>query len=173
MNLSRQVTWKIILIGIMLVAAIAVTLIAGNPTIEQPIAFNHKKHIDNNVPCNFCHRYYETTRAAGIPSVQVCITCHEDVMYVTPEKAKIQHYYRERKSIPWKQIYQVPDYVFFSHRLHVVAGKVECSQCHGPVTTREQPFTRQPIPVKMKRCIECHKNNRVIANPYECIRCHY
>lgn len=172
MKLTKSKSWIILFIGLLLIV-VSVTVIARNDEVKQPIAFNHKKHVDNNVPCNFCHRLYETTRAAGIPSVKVCITCHEDVLYVTPEKAKIQTYYREGKDIPWRRIYQAPDHVFFSHRLHIQKGQVECKQCHGEVKTRVTPFTQQTVPLKMKYCISCHEGVESIDNPYECIRCHH
>ncbi len=149
-----------------------VAIFANKNEIRQPIAFNHKKHVDNNVPCSFCHRHYKDTYYAGIPQTNVCITCHEDVIYVTPEKKKIEQYYQQKQPIPWKQIYKGPDYAFFSHRLHVKVGKIDCQKCHGEVQKMTQPFTRQPIPLKMKYCIQCHEKVQKISNPYECIDCH-
>jgi len=172
MKLSRN-HWLIIGFGIFIVVLVAALfLFTADEKVTQPIAFNHKKHYDNNVTCNVCHRFYNTEYRAGIPPVTVCLTCHEDVIYTTPEKAKIQNYARQHKAIPWRQVYKVPAYVFFSHRLHVKQGSLACESCHGAVWQREQPVTKQLIPLKMKLCIGCHQNVKRINNPYECIRCH-
>lgn len=157
---------------LLVVILVATTLFSGRPEIQQPIAFNHKKHKDNNVPCNYCHRFYETNRVAGIPPVSVCVSCHEDVIYVTPEKAKIQKYYREHIPIPWKQVYKAASHVFFSHRLHVTKGGIACESCHGNVADFEKPVTTQPVLLNMKNCIKCHETVDRIENPNECIRCH-
>ncbi len=159
-------------IGLAILIVALGILLAGNSDRKQPIAFNHKKHVDNNVSCRFCHRFYEKSTVAGIPSVQICVTCHEDVIYLTPEKAKIQQYYRQGKPIPWKQIYRVKQHVYFSHRLHVVKGQLDCALCHGQIARMTRPVEDQPIPIKMDFCIDCHRKVETIENPDECIRCH-
>ena len=172
MNLLKN-QWFLIgagLCGILIL--VVLFLVLPNGEVTQPIAFNHKKHRDNNVPCIVCHRFYKEEKRAGIPPVNVCITCHEDVIYPTPEKIKIQNYFSQHKAIPWQQVYKVPGHVFFSHRLHVNRGNLACKSCHGEVGQLEQPVIKQLIPLKMKYCIDCHKTVETIDNPYECIRCH-
>lgn len=149
-----------------------VAIFPNKKEIKQPIEFNHKKHLDNNVTCNFCHRDFKNTYYAGIPQTNVCIVCHEDVIYVTPEKKKIQQYYKQKLPIPWKQVYKTPDFVFFSHRLHVTVEKIDCQKCHGEVQKMVLPFTQQPVRLKMKSCIQCHETVQRISDPYECTDCH-
>ena len=38
------------------------------------------------------------------------------------------------------KIYSVPEYVWFSHAVHVKDAKLECVSCHGPVAEREVLF---------------------------------
>ena len=57
---------------------------------RQPIAFNHRLHVYNNVPCLVCHASAASGQGAGLPGVAVCRRCHEDVLYESPEKAKIR-----------------------------------------------------------------------------------
>lgn len=172
MNYHSQGSVKVGLIALAMAVVFAALVFASRDTISQPIAFNHKKHIDNNVPCDFCHRTYKTAYKASVPQVDVCVVCHEDVIYSTPERRKIQDYRRRKLPIPWRIVYQLPDYVFFSHRLHTQVGKVPCTRCHGDVAHKTQPFTTQPVPLKMKNCINCHEKVKRIKNPYECIDCH-
>lgn len=155
-----------------LVAGGLLSLWPGNEELQQPISFNHKKHTQNNVPCTYCHRYYQTSRTAGIPGKAVCRTCHEDVIYLTAEKEKIRNYLSGPSPIPWQQVYRAASHVFFSHRLHVVSGGLACENCHGKVAEMDQPLTEQTVPLKMQTCISCHEKVSSIDNPYECIRCH-
>lgn len=137
---------------------------------KHPIAFNHKKHVENNVGCIVCHRFYEDHAQAGIPDVDVCMRCHEDVVYVSSEKEKLLSYSSSRKKIPWLQVYSVPDHVLFSHRRHVIAGELECEKCHGDVAGMIEPITIRVRNLSMDDCITCH--SEVYKNPNECISCH-
>ena len=144
-------------------------------SVDQPIAFNHQKHIQNNINCTICPQYYADYATAGLPGVEVCVKCHEDVIYLTPEKEKIQKYYRSGGEIPWRQMYSVPAYVFFSHKRHVTFGKIDCVECHGDVAKWTRPPTEPEINLDMQRCIECHQKMQEktkMAVAYNCNRCH-
>ncbi len=136
----------------------------------QPIAFNHKKHFENNVGCAVCHQFYEKSTRAGLPGVEVCKRCHEDVLYVSSEKQKLLHFVNAREEIPWQRVYEVPQHVLFSHKRHVAAGKLECSQCHGDVAQSVGSITTQTVKLDMDGCIDCHR--AAYENPNECLMCH-
>lgn len=155
------------LTGIILLLVLAIALSNGE---KQPIAFNHKKHSENNIQCFICHPSYQTSAQAGIPNVEICLSCHEDVLNVSAEKQKLLSYMRSRESISWLQVYRVPDHVLFSHRRHVVAGKLGCVECHADVAQMAEPITAQARDLSMNGCIKCHVN--VYLNPNECISCH-
>ncbi len=137
---------------------------------SHPIAFNHKKHADNNIRCIECHRFYENNARAGIPNIDVCIRCHEDVVYVSSEKQKLLSYISSYESIPWLRMYTVPDHVLFSHQRHVIAGKLDCTKCHGDVAQMIEPIIARARELSMDDCISCHDD--VYENPNECISCH-
>ena len=59
---------------------------------EQPIAFSHRQHVENDIHCAFCHPYYEKYDAAGIPRVELCVTCHAFMPQEDPESQKILEY---------------------------------------------------------------------------------
>ncbi|HZP88059.1 MAG TPA: cytochrome c3 family protein [Burkholderiales bacterium] len=45
--------------------------------VEQPIPFSHKHHVgDDGIDCRYCHTCVEPSGFAGLPSTEVCLTCH-------------------------------------------------------------------------------------------------
>src|SRR5690606_4807585 len=46
----------------------------------QPIHYSHKIHAgDNGIDCKYCHSSARTSKTAGIPSLNVCMNCHENI----------------------------------------------------------------------------------------------
>lgn len=149
--------------------------LAADSGTDQPIQFNHALHRQNNVDCIVCHPYYGNTARAGMPGVNTCRRCHEGVMQVGPEERKIEEAYLRNQEIPWKRMYEVPRNVFFSHQLHVVLGKIDCSTCHGEVSTRKLPLVKPLVELKMDDCIDCHKRQQEktsLDDVEDCVRCH-
>ena len=143
---------------------------------EQPIAFSHKVHAgENGVDCNYCHSSARKSKHSGIPSANVCMNCHTyinegkitgtteiskiyDAVGFDPDsKTYIEGY--EQKPIKWVRIHNLPDLSYFNHSQHVVAGKVECQTCHGPV--EEMEIMYQHSPLTMGWCINCHRETNV------------
>lgn len=155
-------------IGALLLAGIYIVVAQGNK-IEQPIAFNHKKHIQNRVTCVTCHPLYEQYARAGVPGVKTCVRCHEGVIYHQPEKEKIQKYYESNQEIPWKRVYRVKTHVYFSHRRHTAIAKLDCANCHGEVSDFSQPITGQFLKISMNNCLECHAEKKASV---DCVDCH-
>ncbi len=85
---------------------------------------------------------------------------------------------KEAQPIAWVRVHNLPDYVYFDHRVHVARG-LACEQCHGPVRSMER--VRQEEDLSMGWCVECHRTNP--AEPeggeeaphvsIDCVRCHY
>lgn len=81
------------------------------------------------------------------------------------------------ESIPWVQVHNLPDYVYFDHRAHVTAG-VTCQICHGPVESMER--MRQFETLSMGWCVNCHREanetgieGRPVHASTDCAICHY
>jgi cytochrome c2 len=151
---------------------------------SQPIDFPHSVHAGiNGIDCKYCHNSVTESRTAGLPSVNVCMNCHKQVTGTTPEQQeKIKKIYEaagwdgsvftgETKEIVWNKVHVLPDHVYFSHAQHVVAGGVDCIQCHGDMKTMKETAKVMPVSelnklegnVKLTRptltmgwCIECH-----------------
>lgn len=143
---------------------------------KQPIWFSHKIHAgQNGINCVYCHNSVEKGKAAGIPSVNICMNCHKGVQEGTvtgtkeiqkiydaigfdPEKlAYIDGY--EQKPIEWVRIHNLQDFVYFNHSQHVVVGKQECQTCHGPVEEMDELY--QYSPLTMGWCVDCHRETDV------------
>jgi hypothetical protein len=166
---------------------------------EQPIKFNHKIHAGQyGIQCQYCHTGVEKSKQANIPSVNICMNCHNAIksgpQYGTIEIAKVVSAYKNNTPVRWVRIHNLPDHVYFNHQQHVIAGKVKCESCHGRVQEMER--VEQVATLEMGWCINCHRESKInIENPYytstfdflkkhktytvaqmgglECAKCHY
>ncbi len=137
----------------------------------QPIKFPHDLHAGTmKIDCQYCHSGAYKSKNASIPSLNVCMNCHKVVKTESPEIHKIYdalgydpqtQKYDSTKSRPiqWVRIHSLPDFVYFNHSRHVVAGKIRCQTCHGPIETMKEVY--QYSPLTMKWCIQCHKRTEV------------
>jgi hypothetical protein len=135
----------------------------------QPISFNHKKHVDQGLECDACHRYYKTQSFSGLPSIAICLECHKEPITSNPEEEKIRQYEKKKEQIPWRHIYGEPDHVFFSHRRHVVLGKIACQTCHGNIAQSEEPPSKPWVKMTMSWCMNCHRKSKATN---DCLACH-
>lgn len=131
----------------------------------QPVDFNHKLHTAAKIACLDCHPGAEAKERAGLPQREQCMLCHAAIAADRAEVRKLAALPAEAK-IPWRRVYRVPDFVFFSHRSHAAAS-IGCARCHGPVETRET--LAQEISTNMIACMNCHAD-RQASN--ECFLCH-
>ncbi len=162
----------IILMVLLLVVVIGRAFFAGPQKIKQPIAFNHNLHIETaGLECDNCHRYVRELPRATLPTIEVCSDCHsEEPLGESVEEKKLIEYLVNQQEVPWIRLYKVPDHVYFSHRRHVTIGGLACQECHGNVPELTEPAPYALIPVKMKNCINCHKQHKV---SYDCLSCHH
>ena len=135
---------------------------------RQPIAFSHRVHAGTNaIPCQLCHTYARRGPVAGIPAVQRCVQCHQTVTPEEPEVVKLMAYWKDKKPIAWLRVHDLPDYVRFTHKPHVVAG-VACQSCDGDVSKMEGAVQTESL--SMGWCLNCHKERHA---PTDCLVCHY
>jgi hypothetical protein len=53
--------------------------------LDQPIPFSHKHHAyELGIDCRFCHTSVETGAVAGLPTTEVCMTCHSQIWTNSP-----------------------------------------------------------------------------------------
>ena len=45
--------------------------------VRQPIQFNHLKHVEEyEMDCDTCHEFFQQESFSGLPSADLCSTCH-------------------------------------------------------------------------------------------------
>ncbi len=151
----------------------------------QPIHYSHKIHAgDNQIECQYCHSSANKSKHSGIPSLNVCMNCHENIAeyngdedlekgytrdFYTNEIKKLykavgwdensQSYTGETEPVKWVRIHNLPDFVYFSHAQHVSVAGVDCQKCHGPVEEMEVLYQHSPL--TMGWCLNCHKETNV------------
>ena len=143
----------------------------------QPIKFSHQLHAGvNKINCQYCHTGAFKSKNASIPSLNVCMNCHNYVQatakyngQISPEIMKIYKaldynpetrvYGNNQKPIEWVRIHNLPDFAFFNHSQHVKVAGIQCQKCHGPIETMQEVY--QYSPLTMKWCINCHRETEV------------
>lgn len=131
---------------------------------KQPIAFSHKIHAGQyEIDCKYCHTGVMKGKSATIPSINICMNCHNQIKTGTNtgegEIGKIVKAFNDKKPIEWIRIHNLPDLAYFNHAQHVNVGGIECQTCHGPV--QEMDVVRQHSLLTMGWCIDCHRKTDV------------
>lgn len=155
---------------------------------DQPIYYSHKVHAGTNqINCLYCHNGAFEGKHANIPSVNVCMNCHQAINEYGGEKLfredgtevngteeikklyaaagwdpTAKKYSGEGKAIEWVRIHNLPDHVYFNHAQHTKAGKVQCQTCHGEITQMDEVY--QFSELSMGWCVNCHRESKVDFN---------
>lgn len=154
-----------------LAAGLAVVLAAGwmavlpSAPIVQPIAFNHRAHVP--MACRACHTGVERGASALLPGPGACAKCHA----TAPRGIDAARWQQMQQSgtTAWVRVTDTPDHVLFSHRRHVVLGRLECESCHRDIGRRTSPPPRAPARLDMDACVSCHRRE---AASDDCAACH-
>jgi len=156
----------VLAIGVALAAWIALAQAPPEAPV-QPIPYSHKHHVGTlKLQCTFCHENKDPGESMGIPASAKCMGCHKSIKTDSPHIQKLTELNTANRPVPWKRVYQIPSYVFFSHKEHLKAGNT-CLECHGPVAERET--LRKEVPTNMGACMECHQKKKA---PNDCSFCH-
>jgi len=127
----------------------------GDLSPAQPIAFSHKHHSgDDGIDCRYCHTSVERSSFAGIPSTEICMSCHAQLFADAPMLEPLRQSARTGIPIRWMRVHDLPDFVFFDHSIHVNKG-VDCRQCHGRV--ERMPRMMRVASLEMQWCLDCHR----------------
>jgi hypothetical protein len=138
----------------------------GQP-IAQPIPFSHKHHVgDVGLDCRMCHVTVERAALPGMPSAQICLTCHSQLF---ADQAVFEPLRRSAASglpIAWRRVTRLADYVYFDHAVHVAKG-VACIECHGRID--QMALTALAQPFEMKWCVACHDDPLSRLHPADAV----
>jgi Cytochrome c7 and related cytochrome c len=135
----------------------------------QPLAFTHKRHVENQITCTACHEGVQQSAIAGIPNIKVCMRCHALFAKDRPEIKKLTAIFNSGLDLPWQRVYGFSPsaHVKFNHAPHIHAG-VDCSTCHGDVTV--MTVAVRAVNLNMGFCLRCHRAKQVST---DCITCHF
>jgi mono/diheme cytochrome c family protein len=129
---------------------------------KQPIPFSHKIHAGKyKIDCNYCHTGVNKSKAANIPSANICMNCHNEIKKDSPKLKGLFEAVKNNKPIEWVRVHNLPDLAYFNHSQHVKVGGLECKTCHGPI--EEMEVVQQYSPLTMGWCINCHRETPVNA----------
>ena len=133
--------------------------------VEQPIQFSHAHHVGGEgIDCRYCHTSVEKSAFAGIPPTKTCMNCHSQIWTNAPILEPVRASFRDDKNLTWTRVNDLPDFVYFSHKIHVRQG-VGCATCHGPVD--KMPLMYQAKSLLMEFCLDCHRAPEQYLRPRE------
>lgn len=133
----------------------------------QPMSFSHARHAGElQIDCLYCHRSAALSATANVPSMQLCMSCHQNLGNETPETLKLLAYWGNQEPIPWIRLHRMPDFVYFTHEMHLRAG-LHCADCHGHV--ERMSHTPRAASYEMGWCLTCHKQRGASR---DCLICH-
>lgn len=120
---------------------------------QQPVAFKHSTHVDDQgLACGDCHYFREDGSWAGIPGTEQCATCHGDVIGGSlAEENYVGNYVVPNKEVPWLLHQYQPDNVFFSHAAHMAKS---CAVCHSEYDPEDPDYDENAF------CATCHPSTK-------------
>ena len=150
--------------------AAALALAAGCmllPGQEQSgLAFSHRLHlVDQGLECENCHEDLAMSDQPGMPSVELCELCHEEIDPQKAEERRIATLF-EGERFRARRVCALDEELVFSHLRHV-DHELECGACHTGIETNERVGAQ--LAVSMDACVECHQSSQVAS---ECRTCH-
>ncbi|HEY4173038.1 MAG TPA: cytochrome c3 family protein [Rhodopila sp.] len=136
-------------------------------TVEQPVPFSHQHHVAGlGIDCRFCHVTVETASDAGLPPTYTCMTCHSQVWTNAALLVPVRKSLANNTPIIWHRVTDLPDYVYFNHKIHIAKG-VGCQSCHGHI--QDMALTRKARTVTMGFCLSCHRDPAPNLRPPDAI----
>ncbi|MFQ5457731.1 MAG: cytochrome c3 family protein [Myxococcota bacterium] len=146
--------------------------IAPLANLAPRIRFSHRLH-GEVVTCLGCHTTVEEEDAAGTPTLEDCLDCHDGMQSTAPENVreeeKLEFYASAEREIAWKYSARLPKGLFFSHQVHVVEAEAECEDCHGEIAETDALPKKPAIPYTHTLCGDCHEVSEAVGS---CRMCH-
>ena len=131
------------------------------------VPFDHTIHAGKyGIPCLDCHAFADKSPVAGLPSGRKCMGCHKFVDKENPSVQRLAAHVEAGEPLRWQRVFSIPDFVYFSHRMHVRAN-VACAECHGDMAAMKTVVQARSF--TMGRCMQCHKERNAT---HDCLGCH-
>jgi hypothetical protein len=130
---------------------------------DQPVPFSHKHHVQGlGVQCQYCHVTVEKSSYAGIPPTKICMNCHAQLWTNAQMLEPVRSSWAGGQSLVWTKVHDLPDFVYFSHEIHVNKG-LGCASCHGRVDNMPLMYAQNTL--QMEWCLDCHRNPAKYLRP--------
>jgi hypothetical protein len=97
------------------------------------------------------------------------MACHSEALTKSTEEAKLREETQRGNPPVFRKLFHLPPHVYYSHRRHVVLGKLECVNCHGQIANTQTPPSRPLVQISMDFCTGCHAASKVTN---DCKACH-
>ena len=133
----------------------------------QPLPYSHRQHLELGLECFECHVQPDPGFEMTFPSTDICMSCHETMPARSEASQRLAEFAASGDPIPWVRIYEVPDYVYWSHASHLDTG-ITCIECHGPVPERDV-MRRETNVASKNGCLTCHEARQTLT---DCGACH-
>ena len=131
--------------------------------IQQPVPFSHDHHTAAlGIDCRYCHTSVEIAASAGIPPTATCMNCHKTIWADSPMLEPVRQSFANKTPLEWERVYDLPDFVYFDHSIHVAKG-VGCVSCHGRVD--QMPLLFKAETLQMEWCLSCHRQPEKYVRP--------
>jgi cytochrome c7-like protein len=140
------------------------------PEPVQPLEFPHVIHVNKNIACtDNCHEAVLTGPVAGLPSVRVCMGCHNTIATDRPRIQRITQMRKEGTDLAWQRVFGYPreSHVKFNHAPHI-RKEIGCATCHGDIA--HQTVAQRNVDLNMGFCVNCHRERNA---PTDCLTCHF
>jgi hypothetical protein len=171
---SLRLRGLIVIVLVVLIVACGATFLLATRTHatpqQQPIAFNHQVMVQLGIQCLFCHTDAQRSPSPGMPSVEKCMGCHRVIATNVPVIQQVAGYWERQQPIPWERVNTLPRFVYFTHEVHITAGKLNCERCHGDVG--HMTVARPVVRMNMGWCLSCHESQPNAAQLQDCVVCH-
>ena len=134
---------------------------------EQPVPYSHRLHAGQlGIDCQYCHTNVEMAATANVPPTQTCMNCHAQIRTESLNLLPVRESWATGDPVEWIKVNFLPDYVHFSHSVHVTNG-VGCETCHGRIDQME--VVAQVEPLSMGWCLECHRQPELYLRPDDAV----
>jgi hypothetical protein len=162
---------SLVLTGLIVIAlGVTLDLLQRSPWVtrqgqrpDQPVPFSHKHHVQGlGLQCQYCHVTVEKSSYAGIPPTKTCMNCHAQIWTNAQLLEPVRMSWATGQSLAWTKVHDLPDFVYFSHEIHVNKG-LGCASCHGRVD--QMPLMYAQNTLQMEWCLDCHRNPAKYLRP--------
>jgi hypothetical protein len=165
-----MVAFAVLLAGVVSLRAQAPAAAAAPripPAPVQPLPYSHRQHIEGlGLDCRDCHLNPGTGKLMTYPVTEICMSCHKSIPAGTASLQTLATMAASGQAIPWRRVYQLPDWVYWEHSTHL-RPDITCADCHGPVAERDV-IARETNVLTMQGCVSCHEKRKVFMDCGDC-----